>query len=315
LSLSECYTISIMVNASEIVRLDHVIKSFGTFVAVDDATLSVTAGEVVGFVGVNGAGKTTTINMILGFTSPTKGSVMVFGNKITLASAYESHRRIGYAAGDMELPDKMTGRQYIAFVLGQSKANHTKRLGELQKVFKPQLDKKIGTLSRGNKQKIALLAAFVVEPELVVLDEPTSGLDPIMQDAFLELVREEQTKGTTIFMSSHYLQEVAEVCNRVLLMKNGRLVEDLSAEQLAQTGGKVVKIVSSGVITVPTKYVKSVTHEHPKHGLVTTFIYDGPMTGLQKWIAELKGVKDIDISERTLEAEFRSLYDETEKRS
>ncbi|RYX79498.1 ABC transporter ATP-binding protein [bacterium] len=304
-----------MTHSPEILRLDHVTKLFGQFAAADDITLSVEAGEVVGFVGVNGAGKTTTINMILGFTSPSKGSVTVFSRKVLPATAHQSHRRIGYAAGDMELPDRMTGRQYIAFVLGQTSMDHTKRLDELQKVFKPQLDKKISTLSRGNKQKIALLAAFVVEPELVVLDEPTSGLDPIMQEAFLGLVREEQAKGTTIFMSSHYLQEVAEVCNRVLLMKNGRVVEDLSAKQLAQTGGKVVKVVSSGIITVPTKHVKNVTHEHPKHGLITTFVYDGPMANLQKWIADLKGVKDIDISQRTLEAEFRSLYDETEKRS
>lgn len=303
-----------MAHTSEILRLDHATKSFGKFAAANDISLSVVAGEVVGFVGINGAGKTTTINMILGFTSPSKGSVTVFGSQVLPSSAHRSHARIGYAAGDMELPDRMTGRQYITFVLGQSKIDHTKRLGELQKLFKPQLDKKIGTLSRGNKQKIALLAAFVVEPELIVLDEPTSGLDPIMQDAFLGLVREEQAKGTTVFMSSHYLQEVAEVCNRVLLMKNGELVEDLSAAQLAQTGGKVIKIMSSGVIAVPEKHVKNITHEHPKHGLITTFVYDGSMAGLQKWIAGLKGVKDIDISERTLEAEFRSLYDETEKR-
>lgn len=302
-----------MTHLSEVLRLHHATKSFGTFTAAKDITLSVTAGEVVGFVGINGAGKTTTINMILGFTSPSKGSVTVFGTKVSPATAHKSHQRIGYAAGDMELPDRMTGQQYITFILGQSNTDHTKRLTELQRVFKPQLDKKIGTLSRGNKQKIALLAAFVVEPDLIVLDEPTSGLDPIMQDTFLGLVREEQAKGTTIFMSSHYLQEVAEVCNRVLLMKNGRVVEDLSAKQLAQTGGKVVKVVSSGVIAVPAKHVKNVTHEHPKHGLVTTFVYDGPMVGLQKWLTGIAGVKDIDISERTLEAEFKSLYDETEK--
>lgn len=299
-----------MTHADDIITISHATKRFGKLAAADDVSVVVKPGEVVGFVGVNGAGKTTTINMLLGFTSPSRGHVSLFGQPVTTANAHKSHRRIGYAAGDMELPDRITGRQYIDFVLAQTNGKHDQRLKELCEVFQPQLDKKIKTLSRGNKQKLALVAAFVAEPELVVLDEPTSGLDPIMQDAFLDLVRAEQTKGTTIFMSSHYLQEVSEVCTRVLLMKNGRIVEDLSAEELRQISGKAVRIVSSKAISVPGHHVKQLLHDHTAEGLITSFVYDGPINGLQKWLGSIDHVTDIDVSERTLEAEFRSLYAE-----
>lgn len=291
-----------------IISVKSATKKFGRFKAVEDVSFDVQPGEVVGFVGVNGAGKTTTINMLLGFTSPTKGSVALFGEDVKPSNAHRSHRRIGYAAGDMELPTKMTGRQYIDFVMSQSADDNTKRLKHLTEVFSPQLNKRIGTLSRGNKQKIALVAAFVTEPSLVVLDEPTSGLDPIMQDVFLKLVREERERGTTVFMSSHYLQEVAEVCTRVLLMKNGKIVEDLSAEKLQSTSGKTVRIVTSKKTTPPQHDASSVEQIKSEAGYELTFVYKGKITELQRWIARQAGVVDVDISERTLEAEFRTLY-------
>jgi ABC-2 type transport system ATP-binding protein len=221
--------------------------------------------------------------------------------------AHRSHQRIGYAAGDMELPSRMTGRQYIDFVTNQFDGNYTKRLAYLTKIFSPQLDKKISTLSRGNKQKIALVAAFVTEPSLVVLDEPTSGLDPIMQDAFLTLVREERERGVTIFMSSHYLQEVAEVCTRVLLMKNGRIVEDLSAETLQATSGKTVRLISA-VKATPPHGVSVVEQSKSGSTYQLSFVYKGKIADLQRWVSRQVDVIDIDISERTLEAEFRALY-------
>lgn len=301
-----------MTDRASVIAVQSVTKVFNQFAAVSDVSFSVTTGEVVGFVGVNGAGKTTTINMLLGFTSPSKGKVALFGEKIVPSNAHKSHRRIGYAAGDMELPPKMTGKQYISFVMARSEDNHDKRFKELQQILSPQLDKKIGTLSRGNKQKIALVAAFVTKPDLIILDEPTSGLDPIMQDAFLKLVRSEQKRGATIFMSSHYLQEVAEVCSRVLLMKNGRIVEDLSAEQLESTSGKTVHIVSEKKITPPQKDVSDEARKANGQNQELSFIYKGKIIELQRWISRQAGVIDFDVSERTLEAEFRNLYREEE---
>ena len=291
-----------------VISMRSATKKFGRFSAVDDVSFEVSAGEVVGFVGSNGAGKTTTISMLLGFTSPSKGSISLFEQPVRPSNAHTSHGKIGYASGDMELPARMTGRQYIHFVMHQSDGDHSERLEQLTGIFGPQLDKKIGTLSRGNKQKIALVAAFVTEPSLVLLDEPTSGLDPIMQDAFLKLVREERKKGTTIFMSSHYLQEVAEVCTRVLLMKNGKLVEDLSAQQLETTGGKLVSVVSRRKLSPPVAHVSDIEREVGDNEERLSFVFDGPVAVLQKWLMGLPGVIDFEVSERTLEAAFRDLY-------
>ena len=303
-----------MAHRSAVISFRRVTKRFWRFAAVDDISFDVLPGEIVGFVGVNGAGKTTTINMMLGFTSPSQGNVSVFGKRITTSNAHHSHKRIGYVAGDMELPAKLTGKQYINFVLAQSDKDHKERLAALVEQFKPQLNKKISTLSRGNKQKIALVAAFVTEPELIVLDEPTSGLDPIMQSVFLELIQRERVKGTTVFMSSHYLQEVAEVCSRVLLMKNGRIVEDLSERNLKDAGGKSVRVVTKSEITAPAAHVREYKQTREKTEFTTTFVYDGDASKLTEWLGGLKEVTDVEVSEWTLEAEFRSLYTDNEEK-
>lgn len=293
---------------STILVLKNATKRFRKFKAVDDISFDIFQGEIVGFVGENGAGKTTTISMLLGFTSPSKGQVEVFGRRITPAAAHVSHRDIGYAAGDMELPSHMTGKQYLQFVMSQSKGKHGARYKQLVEAFRPQLDKRIGTLSRGNKQKIALVAAFVAEPKLIVLDEPTSGLDPVMQDVFLDTVREEAARGATIFMSSHYLQEVAEVCSRVLLMKDGRIVEDLSAEQLAEKGGKVVTVESAEELKLPEPaHVLEKSKKGELHAV--SFAYTGKLPELLAWLSE-SGVSDVAIAERTLEDEFKHIYNQ-----
>lgn len=293
----------------EILKLSAVTKSFGRFHAVHDVSFSVKAGEVVGFVGVNGAGKTTTISMILGFTSPSKGEVTLFGERVRPLEAHVSHRKIGYAAGDMELPGHLTGKQYLDFVLAQSSGDYETNLNELLHKFKPQLTKKIKTLSRGNKQKIALVAAFMCNPQLVVLDEPTSGLDPIMQSVFLELIERERSKGVTIFMSSHYLQEVAEVCTRVILMKDGEIVKDISTEDIERASGKTVRIVAGSSIVLPEKNIRAqATRGDDASHYEATFVYSGNAKDLLSWLESVKDVRDFEVNERTLEAEFRTLY-------
>lgn len=302
-----------MKESKAIIRIDGVTKKFGSFAAVSDVSFSIDSGEIVGFVGENGAGKTTTINMLLGFTSPTTGTVEVFGEKMYPAVAHKVHRHWGYASGDMALADRMTGEQYIRFVMSQTPGSHEKRFKELTAAFKPQLSKKISTLSRGNKQKIALVAAFVTGPKLVVLDEPTSGLDPVMQDVFLDTIRAESQRGTTVFMSSHYLQEVAEVSSRVLLMKSGKIVEDLSSEQLEKRGGKIVTVVTSRSVTLPKTHTVDVVTRKRGNNTETSFGYTGEISALQKWLGGLTGVIDLSINDRTLEHEFRALYESGRK--
>ena len=258
-----------------VISLNAVSKAFDTVMAVETASFEVQRGDVVGFVGANGAGKTTTISMIMGFLGVTSGEVQVFGQAVSTAKSYKAHERIGYASGDMELPAQLTAEQYFRFLLAQYDGDHHKTYKKLVKLFAPQLDKKIHSLSRGNKQKIALIAAFMTDPELIVLDEPTSGLDPHMQEVFLDLVRERSKAGMTIFMSSHYLQEVADVCDRVVLMKDGNIVQDIETKELLASGGKRVTIRTGYKSTMPPKDAESIEHSEEDGLYGLSFVHRG----------------------------------------
>lgn len=290
-----------------ILQVAQLTKRYGKFLAIDRVSFAVQKGEVVGFVGLNGAGKSTTINLLLGFLRATSGRVRLFGVDITPETAHRVHRRIGFASGDMSLFDNLTGSQYFAFLSRRYHLKDKTRFNELCVRFAPQLDTKIKDLSRGNKQKIALIGAFMASPELVILDEPSSGLDPLMQQAFLDLVREESERGTTVFMSSHYLGEVADVCSRVLLMRQGKLVKDILAHQLAAAGGKLVRTIAAHVV-VPPKGAESVTHKKTDQGHEVSFVYKGAAVNLQKWLASAPPLLDVAITEHDLEAAFSDLY-------
>lgn len=290
-----------------ILQVDGLTKYYGKFAAIDKVSFAVERGEVVGFVGLNGAGKSTTINLLLGFLRATSGRARVFGTDITPETAHKTHGRIGFASGDMSLFDNLTGNQYFSFLTHRYHLKDATRLRDLSARFEPQLDKKIKDLSRGNKQKIALIGAFMASPELVILDEPSSGLDPLMQQAFLDLVREESERGTTIFMSSHYLNEVADVCSRVLLMRKGTLVKDILAHQLAAAGGKLVRTIGAYAV-VPPKGAEAITHQKTDQGHEVSFVYKGAAVNLQKWLASAPPLLEITITEHDIEAAFSDLY-------
>ena len=292
---------------STILQVDGLTKRYGKFAAIDNVSFAVERGEIVGFVGLNGAGKSTTINLLLGFLRATGGRVRVFGIDITPETAHKTHKRIGFASGDMSLFDNLTGNQYFSFLKHRYHLRDVIRLKELSARFEPQLNKKIKDLSRGNKQKIALIGAFMASPELVVLDEPSSGLDPLMQQAFLDLVREESERGTTIFMSSHYLNEVADVCSRVLLIRKGVLVKDILAHQLASAGGKMIRTIADQAV-VPPEGAESITHQKTDQGHEVNFVYKGAAEDLQKWIAGVPPLLELTITEHDIEAAFSDLY-------
>jgi ABC-2 type transport system ATP-binding protein len=304
-----------MTQPKTVIDVKRLTKRFGKFTALDNVSFKVGAGEVVGFVGANGAGKTTTISTLLGFIGATEGVVRVFGSHISPNNAHITHRKIGYAAGDMQLPPRLTGGQYLSFVLHQAEGKHRERFEELCRRFQPVLDKKIKNLSRGNKQKIALIAAFVSEPELIILDEPTSGLDPVMQAVFLDLIREVSEQGVTVFMSSHYLEEVAEVCSRVILMRHGKVIEDLAAETLLEGSGKQVRIVTKYARTRPPKDATGVAVKTTEKGTELSFVHKAGAAELQRWIASVKQLEDIEVSEYDLGGAFKALYETEEEKT
>ncbi len=291
-----------------IIEIKNVSKKYQGFTAVDDASFSIKKGEVVGFVGLNGAGKSTTINMLLGFQKPSKGDIYLFGEKVTLPNAFKSHHRIGYATGDMSLFDSMTGKAYLTFVAKTHKQTlETDTYKKLVQTFEPQLNKKVKDLSRGNKQKIALIAAFMTNPDVIILDEPSSGLDPLMQQYFLELVQDTAQNGTTIFMSSHYLNEVVDVCSRILLIKKGKLVKDVSQAELVASAGKLVCVATKQRVKTP-KNAELVERSKDDYGHILQFVFKGKIVQLQEWLNTLSYLQDVEISDYSAEAAFADLY-------
>ena len=221
-------------------RTEKLTKYYGETRGIEDLSLSVREGEVFGFLGPNGAGKTTTIRTLLGFQSPTSGRATVLGHDVTdEAAMIEAKRHLGYVPAEMGFDERVTGERFLRY---QASLKGDQRSEELLKLFDPPMDRKIGEYSTGNKRKLALVLAFMHDPDLVIMDEPTAGLDPLMQERFYEFVRDEQARGVTFFFSSHVLSEVQKICDRVGIIRNGSLVELEDVETLLDRGGKHVSV-------------------------------------------------------------------------
>ena len=215
---------------SSVIQTSNLTKYYGSHPGVVDVSLEVEEGEVFGYLGPNGAGKTTTIRTLLDFIRPTSGSATVFGLD-TRQHAREIRRRVDYLPGDIALYEKMTGRELLTYMASLRGGVDWTFVDDLAGRLQSDLSRPIRTLSRGNRQKIGLLQAFMSRPELIIMDEPTSGLDPLMQQEFYRMVEEVRAEGRTVFLSSHVLPEVERVCDRVAIIRNGRLVtiEDVNA--------------------------------------------------------------------------------------
>jgi ABC-2 type transport system ATP-binding protein len=198
-------------------------KTYGHTRGITDVNLEVRQGEVFGLLGPNGAGKTTTLRLLLDFIRPTSGSASVLGLD-SRRSAVAIHRRIGYLPGELALYPKMTGEQLLAFIAQLGGERTPAKAAELADRLDLDLSRAIGTLSKGNKQKVGIVQAFAFDAELLILDEPTSGLDPLMQDEFHHLVSEAVGEGRTVLLSSHRLDEVQRIADRVGIVRDGKLV-------------------------------------------------------------------------------------------
>ena len=205
-------------------ELHNLTKNYGKYRGIDAISIELKAGEVFGFLGPNGAGKSTTIRTILDFIHPSSGRATMFGLD-SHKDAVQIKNRVGYLAGDIELYDNMTGRQILKFLTRLGKKTDWEYVEVLQKRLDASLDRKMHTLSKGNKQKIGLIQAFMHKPDLLILDEPTSGLDPLMKQVFYDMVLEMKGAGKTIFVSSHDLTEVQKICDRAAFIREGTLID------------------------------------------------------------------------------------------
>ena len=205
------------------IKIERFHKNYGPNPAVEDLTLMVEKGEVFGFLGPNGAGKSTTIRSLLNFLTPSDGKISIFGLD-SVKNSVEIKKHIGYLPGDISLYGSMSGLQLIKYLTRLGRNTDWNYVEILASRLQISLDTRIGTLSRGNKQKIGLIQAFMHQPDLLILDEPTSGLDPLMKQIFFEMVLEMKDMGNTIFISSHDLNEVQTICDKAAFIKSGKLI-------------------------------------------------------------------------------------------
>lgn len=213
------------------IEIKHLTKDYGKKRGVFDMSLEVEKGEIYGFVGVNGAGKTTTIRHMMGFLTPDEGTVTINGLDATKSSA-EVKRYVSYIPGEINFPGNSTGEGFIKdqiYLSGRGDWSNAERIIDLL-----QLDAtaNVRAMSKGMKQKTAIVSAFASDAEILIMDEPTTGLDPLMRDIFIDLLKEEKAKGKTIFMSSHIFQEVEEVCDRVAIIRDGMIIDIIDMKDI-----------------------------------------------------------------------------------
>lgn len=217
--------------------VDKLTKKYKRNIGIFDISFTLKTGEVFGFLGPNGAGKTTTIRHLMGFCRPQQGNVIIRGME-----SYKNYSNIlkfvGYLPGEISLPDSLSGWEFIRMMQALRKCKNEERLNYLLEKF--DLDPNINTkkMSMGTKRKLAIVTAFMSDPDILILDEPTSGLDPLMQERFVSFIKEEKQRGKTIFLSSHIFSEVDATCDRIAIVKDGRIVSTFIADELKHNKNK-----------------------------------------------------------------------------
>lgn len=220
-----------------VIQIEHVTKDYGDHKGVFDISISIQKGEVYGYLGPNGAGKTTTIRHLMGFSKADTGIVKINGMDCWTKQK-QIQTSLGYLPGEIAFPNDMNGRCYIDMVMRLRGMKDPRRSQELLTLFEIDANMSLKRMSKGMKQKIGIVTAFMHEPSVILLDEPTSGLDPLMQNRFLELVEEERRKGKTILMSSHIFEEVEKTCDRIGMIKNGKIIQEFDAKGLKRSRKK-----------------------------------------------------------------------------
>jgi ABC-2 type transport system ATP-binding protein len=293
-----------------VIETEGLTKLYGTARGIEDVTIEVQAGEVFAFLGPNGAGKTTTIRTLLDLLHPTRGSARIFG----LDSRRDSvaiRARLGNLPGDFGYGKGASGRQALALLAKLRGIDDRSHAEQLAKRFRADLDRPLGQLSRGNRQKVGLILALFHRPELLILDEPTSGLDPLMQEEFLALMREERERGCAVFLSSHELDEVERVCDRVAIIRDGRLIAvEQVRELLGRTRRRVDVQFAEPVDEAELARVPGVVGVAAEDGRVR-FQVAGEIDPVLKAIAAHR-VLDLELAHPTLEEVFLAYYREGE---
>jgi ABC-2 type transport system ATP-binding protein len=287
---------------------DRLTKKFGSFTALDTLSISVAPGEVFGFLGPNGAGKTTTIRLLLGLARPSSGTATIFGHD-AWSQRQEAHRDVGFVPGAFDPWPTLRGSEMLD-LLGAVHGPHDRAYrDELCQRLEFDPTTRGRAYSKGNRQKISLIAAFMTRPKLLILDEPTSGLDPLMEVAFRQCVEEAKANGQTVFLSSHILSEVDALCDRVGILRDGKLVEVGTLDDLRKLKTTEVEVVFVAEPVPDLSRVPGVAHVVEAGPRVTLHL-SGEPTELLRALAP-HAVRALQVREPSLEELFLTYYGST----
>jgi ABC-2 type transport system ATP-binding protein len=297
-----------------LIEVNHLTKDYGHGRGVFDVSLRVEKGEVFGFLGPNGAGKTTTLRHLMGFSNPQSGSLSINGlpcGKQT-SKILES---VGYLPGEIALPEGLTGLEFIQMMQGLRRSRDKKRLKHLLDIFQLDPSGKTKRMSLGNKRKLAIVAAFMADPDILILDEPTSGLDPVMQTAFIDFMKEEKKRGKTVLLSSHIFGEVDAVCDTIAIIKEGKIVSTVKADDIRHNKNKMFHIVFGNAKDVGLFAGEpniSVSYSAPEKHIAEVGIHDGEINNLIKALSKyhVESFREIKF---TLEGYFMRFYEKSAK--
>ena len=291
---------------ASIIHTESLTKTYGVHRGIVDVDLDIVAGEVFGFLGPNGAGKTTTIRILLDLIRPSSGRASVFGIETT-ANPVEIHRRIGYLPGEFTLYDRLTGAETIEYFANLRGGRDVAYVAELVERLGLDPSRRFREYSKGNKQKVGLICALQHRPELLILDEPTAGLDPLVQQVFNEILFEAKAAGRTVFLSSHIISEVERTCDRVAIIREGRIVRLDTVEALREMASHEVELRFLGhVDAAPFRALAGVSHLVIEDRAMRMLV-SGPIAPVVRLAAELDLV-DFVSREPSLEDVFLAQY-------
>ncbi|MGV8984062.1 ABC transporter ATP-binding protein [Clostridium sp.] len=289
-----------------VIEIKNLTKNYGKARGITDVSFNVEQGEIFGFIGPNGAGKSTLIRTLLSLIYPTSGSAMIFGMDCVKFGP-EIKKEIGYLPSEVFYYDNMKVIDLLKYSASFYKSDCSKRIVELAEIMDLDLNKKIDDLSFGNKKKVGIVQGLLHSPKLIILDEPTSGLDPLMQQKFFELLEEENKKGATILLSSHILGEVQRLCNRVAIIKEGKIIKVEKISTLQENNHKKFKIEVKSKIDDNYFKINGATNLEV-NGNIISFLFRGNINFIMKKISEIE-ITNLWIEEPDLEEIFMHYYE------
>lgn len=303
-------------NAAHIVEASHLTKNYGFGRGVFDVSIHVDKGEVFGFLGPNGAGKSTTIRHLMGFSKPDSGSTKILGQE-TFYKYNKVLNHVGYIPGEIALPAGLTGWEFIRMIQDMQKIHNAQRLADMLELF--ELDDNVlcgetKRMSLGVKRKLAVVTAFMSDPEVLILDEPTSGLDPVMQENFIRFIHEEKARGKTILLSSHIFSEIDSTCDRIAIIKDGKIVSEFVANDLKHASRKYYTVAFENTeekahFREKSKSLKSCTLIDEHDLSVYISVEDSELNHLISLLSSL-AVHSFSNRNETLEDYFMKFYKE-----